>query len=161
MRYQRGDVYELYKSHNEDIVNIIAEYELNTPCRKQEINYKRYYLFDFLYKYRNMPLSMIGEFFNRDHSSVLHGIRQHQWWYTRKDERYLKYIYPLPELIKAKREDISVWNVDVMPISDEEVKITLTGNLANKFLTKFPEVMTASEISNIFDLIRVNTEERT
>jgi hypothetical protein len=144
MRYQRGDVYELYKSHNEDIVNIIAEYELNTPCRKQEINYKRYYLFDFLYKYRNMPLSMIGEFFNRDHSSVLHGIRQH----------------PLPELIKAKREDISVWNVDLMPMSDEEVKITLTGNLANKFLTKFPEVMTASEISNIFDLIRVNTEER-
>jgi hypothetical protein len=160
MRYQRGDVFELYKSHNADIVDIINEYQLNTLCRKQEINYKRYYLFDFCYKYRNMPLSMIGEFFNRDHSSVLHGIRQHQWWYSRKDERYLKYIYPLPELIKAKREDISIWNVDLMPISDEEVKLTLTGNMANKFLTKFPEVMTASEISDIFADIRVNTEER-
>jgi hypothetical protein len=160
MRYQRGDVFELYKVNNQDIVDIINDYQLNTPCRKQEMNYKRYYLFDYLYKYRNMPLTLIGEFFNRDHSSVLHGIRQHKQWYTMKDDRYLKYIYPLPELIKAKRDDITIFDVNVMPLCDEEAKITLIGNLSNKFLTKFDETMTVTEICDIFEAIRVNTEER-
>jgi hypothetical protein len=105
---------------------------------------------------------MIGKFFNRDHSSVIHGMREHQYWYNRKDPRYMKFIHPLPELIKAKRENISIFDVNVMPMCDEEIKLTITGNFARKLLTKFQDKMTASEIVSIFEehnFLRVNTQE--
>jgi len=99
-------VFELTKLQNEDIWNIIESFQLNTKSRREDVAYKRYYLYSFMYNHRHMTFSMIGKFFNRDHSSVIHGMREHQYWYSKKDSRYLKYIHPLPDLIKAKREDI-------------------------------------------------------
>ena len=107
-----------------------------------------------------MTFSMIGKFFNRDHSSVIHGMREHQYWYSKKDSRYLKYIHPLPDLIKAKRSDISIFDVNVMPMCDEEARITITGNIPPKLLTKFEDKMSASDLIHIFathNFLRVNT----
>lgn len=156
------EVFELTKVANEDIMNVIESFQLNTKNRREDVTYKRYYLYNFMYNNRHMTYSMIGKFFNRDHSSVIHGMREHQYWYNRKDPRYMKFIHPLPELIKAKRENISVFDVNVMPMCDEEIKITITGNFTRKLLTKFQDKMTASEIVSIFEehnFLRVNTEE--
>jgi hypothetical protein len=49
-----------------------------------------------------------------------------------------------------------------MPMCDEEIKLTITGNFARKLLTKFQDKMTSSEIVSIFEehnFLRVNTEE--
>jgi hypothetical protein len=140
-------VFKLTKLQNEDVWNIIESFQLNTKSRREDVAYKRYYLYNFLYNHRHMTFSMIGKFFNRDHSSVIHGMREHQYWYSKKDSRYLKYIHPLPDLIKAKRDDI---------------RITITGNIPPKLLTKFEDKMSASDLINIFEshnFLRVNTGE--
>lgn len=155
-------VFELTKLQNEDIWNLIESFQLNTKSRREDVTYKRYYLYSFMYNNRHMTFSMIGKFFNRDHSTVIHGMREHQYWYNRKDPRYLKYIHPLPDLIKAKREDISIFDVNVMPMCDEEARVTLTGFFPRKLLTKLQDKMTTSEIVSIFEehnFLRVNTEE--
>ena len=155
-------VFELTKLQNEDVWNIIESFQLNTKSRREDVAYKRYYLYNFMYNYRHMTYSMIGKFFNRDHSTVIHGMKEHEYWYNIKDERYLKYIHPLPELIKAKRDDISIFDVNVMPMCDEEARVTLTGFFPKKLLTKLEDKMTATEIVSIFEdhnFLRVNMGE--
>lgn len=166
IKMRRGEidetVFELTKLQNEDVWNIIESFQLNTKSRREDVTYKRYYLYNFMYNYRHMTLSMIGKFFNRDHSTVIHGMREHEYWYNRKDERYLKYIHPLPELVKAKRDDISIFDVNVMPMCDEEARVTLTGFFPRKLLTKLQDKMTTSEIVSIFEdhnFLRVNMVE--
>jgi hypothetical protein len=155
-------VFKLTQLQNEDVWNIIESFQLNTKSRREDVAYKRYYLYNFLYNHRHMTFSMIGKFFNRDHSSVIHGMREHQYWYGKKDSRYLKYIHPLPDLIKAKRDDIGIFDVNVMPLCDEEARITITGNIPPKLLTKFEDKMSASDLIHIFathNFLRVNTGE--
>jgi len=155
-------VFELTKLQNEDLMKLILDYQLNTPSRVEISAYKRYYLYNYMYNYRHMTLSMIGKFFNRDHSSVIHGMKEHSYWYGRKDEIYLKYIHPLPDLIKQKRDDINIFDVSVMPMCDEEARVTITGNMPPKLLTKFQDKMTVSEILSIFEdhnFLRVNMGE--
>lgn len=146
------ELFELSKVLNEDIVDIIRAYQLDTPSRKQEIVSKRYYLYNYMYENRNMTTTMIGQYFNRDHSTVVHGIQEHKYWYQRKDQNYLKMIYPIPELIRPKRADINIFDVDVMPIDDEETRVTITGNFPTKLLKSFQERMTKNELSTTFEL---------
>jgi hypothetical protein len=61
-------------------------------------------------------------------------------------------IYPIPELIRPKRSDINIFDVDVMPIDDEETRVTITGNFPAKLLKSFQERMTKNEISTTFEL---------
>jgi chromosomal replication initiation ATPase DnaA len=68
------DVFELNKVVNQDIVGIIDVYQLNTKSRKREKAYMRYYLYNVLKSRRYLTHSMIGKFFNRDHSSVTLGL---------------------------------------------------------------------------------------
>jgi hypothetical protein len=89
-------------------------------------------------------------------------MKEHQYWYGKKDERYLKYIHPLPDLIKQKRDDINIFDVSIMPMCDEEARVTITGNIPPKLLTKFQDKMTTSEIVSIFEdhnFLRVNMGE--
>ena len=151
-RAMNAELFELSKVLNEDIVDIIRAYQLNTPSRKQEIVSKRYYLYNYMYENRHMTTTMIGHYFNRDHSTVVHGIQEHKYWYHRKDQNYLKMIYPIPELIRPKRADINIFDVDVMPIDDEETRVTITGNFPAKLLKSFQERMTKNEISTTFEL---------
>lgn len=146
------ELFELSKVLNQDIVDIIKAYQLNTPSRKQEIVSKRYYLYNYMYENRHMTTTMIGHYFNRDHSTVVHGIQEHKYWYNRKDQNYLKMIYPIPELIRPKRADINIFDVDVMPIDDEETRVTITGNFPTKLLKSFQERMTKNELSTTFEL---------
>jgi len=146
------ELFKLSQALNEDIVDIIREYQLNTPSRKQEIVSKRYYLYNYMYENRHMTTTMIGHYFNRDHSTVVHGIQEHKYWYHRKDQNYLKMIYPIPELIRPKRADINIFDVDVMPIDDEETRVTITGNFPTKLLKSFQERMTKNELSTTFEL---------
>jgi len=78
---------------NNFITNIqvlIDQYELKQVCRKQDIIYKRYYLYDQLRK-ANYSLSAIGRIFDKNHASVLHGIRMHNVYTKSKDKVYKMY----------------------------------------------------------------------
>jgi hypothetical protein len=59
---------------------MIDLYNLTSNSRKRDLVYKRYYIY-FELKKCNLSLEFIGNMVNRDHSSVIHGIKQHQYYY--------------------------------------------------------------------------------
>lgn len=146
------ELFELSKVINQDIIDIIKTYKLDSSSRKQDLVSKRYYLYSYMSKHRHMTTTMIGRYFNRDHSTVVHGISEHEYWYKNKDANYLKFIHPVPELIRAKRSDINIFDVDVMPLDDEEARVTITGNFSPKLLRSFQEQMTKEELCTTFEL---------
>jgi hypothetical protein len=59
------------------IKKIIEEHGLNTPSRKEELVYKRFVFWNYLYNKLGMTLEDVGKEFNRNHSSVIYGIRKY------------------------------------------------------------------------------------
>lgn len=59
------------------IKELIEEHGLNTPSRKESLVYKRFIFWNYLYKVMGMTLEDIGKEFNRNHSSVIYGIRKY------------------------------------------------------------------------------------
>ena len=69
----------------EIIRNYIEREGLNLKNRKRKNVYIRYYLFAYLRYTCGMTLEQIGKEFDRDHSSVVHGLKKYEYW---KDEKY-------------------------------------------------------------------------
>ena len=79
---------------------------LSERCRKREIVYKRNYLFKYLVN-SGYNLSETGRAFNKDHATVIHGLKQYELF---KDDElfqdviqnerlaFLKIEKPLPQL---------------------------------------------------------------
>jgi hypothetical protein len=61
----------------ESVVKLIEEMDLKSKCRLRERVYGRFILYKYLRNY-NLSLDRIGKFFNRDHSTVLHGLKQYE-----------------------------------------------------------------------------------
>lgn len=132
---------------NEDIKELIEEYQLQTRSRKRETVYKRYYLMHALFIRSNMTLTDIGKLFNRDHSSVIHAIKEHKRWFKNMDREYLRAIHPLPELVN----DISEIPVsEYLDCEAGEDYLVIRGKFTKQFLNEFNKKLTKDEISDIF-----------
>lgn len=59
----------------EEIKEYICTEGLDVKSRKRDIVYRRIYLFRYLKQMEGMSLISIGKMFNRDHSTVIHGLR--------------------------------------------------------------------------------------
>jgi hypothetical protein len=59
----------------EEIKEYICSEGLAVKSRKREVVYRRIYLFRYLKQMEGMSLISIGKMFNRDHSTVIHGLR--------------------------------------------------------------------------------------
>ena len=102
--------------HNKMLNNInylIEKYNLNTSSRQRDLVYMRSYLYFELSKLK-INKCEIGRMFNRDHASVIHGLKVHKTYYKKdkiyndsiSDVRY--YLYPSDiELKVSIFEDIS------------------------------------------------------
>jgi len=72
---------------------LIEEMELNVPSRKREKVWFRYALYWEMRKHlKHHSLEKIGNYFGRDHASVLHGINEYQ--------RMIERIKHYPELVE-------------------------------------------------------------
>ena len=102
--------------HNKMLNNInylIEKYNLNSSSRQRDLVYMRSYLYFELSKLK-INKCEIGRMFNRDHASVIHGLKVHKTYYKKdkiyndsiSDVRY--YLYPSDiELKVSIFEDIS------------------------------------------------------
>ena len=63
----------------------IEKYSLNVPCRKREVVYKRMYLFKYLQQMEGMSLTAIGKLFDKDHATVIHGLKTYENVHTYED----------------------------------------------------------------------------
>ena len=70
------------------IKEIIEEQGLSKKCRKQHIIHKRAYLFNLLRKH-GLYFREIGEMFNLDHTTILHGAKMAELHEGNNDELYL------------------------------------------------------------------------
>lgn len=99
------------------IKHIIKRDELNKPCRKRVKVHKRMFLFNLM-KDQNYNLKTIGKFFNKDHSTVIHGIKSYHNLLNVNDfnlmvdiEEYLDVFgidNPINEIEEYGRKDITV-----------------------------------------------------
>ena len=73
----------------EKVMVLVEQDNLNVPSRVQVKNHKRYFLYK---KMRDMGLTFeqIGEYFGRDHATVMIGIKKHELYTEIKDSKYLK-----------------------------------------------------------------------
>jgi len=73
----------------EKVMVLIDQDDLNTPSRSQSKTHKRYFLYK---KMREMGFTYeeVGEYFGRDHATIIHGVKKHEIYMEIKDSRYLK-----------------------------------------------------------------------
>ena len=71
------------------IRNYIEREGLKAKNRKRVNTYKRYYIFNYLKETYKMNLTQIGEEFNRDHATIIHGLKNYEIF---KDDDYFKSI---------------------------------------------------------------------
>jgi len=113
---------------NNFIANIqvlIEQYELKQVCRRQDIIYKRYFLYDQLRK-ANYSLSAIGKIFDKNHASVLHGIRMHEVFTKSKDKIYKMYTADIVNKLITIPQEASIKNAVLNADNwDEIVQIKL------------------------------------
>jgi hypothetical protein len=81
----------------DNIKYLVAKYDLDSPQKTRDRSYRRYFLYDYLYPL--LTLEKIGELFNRDHATVLKGIRMAQLFESAHDQVYL-------EMVKDVRDDL-------------------------------------------------------
>lgn len=75
----------------EKIKELIQRDRLYTKNRTHELVYRRAFLMHEL-RSTGMTLKEIGDMFKRDHATVLHSLRTHEWMTSTNDKLYLECI---------------------------------------------------------------------
>lgn len=73
----------------EKITSLINSDQLNVKSRSQIKCHRRYYLFAKM-RERGLSLQQIGDYFGRDHATVIHGIKMNDIYIEQQDFKYLK-----------------------------------------------------------------------
>ena len=89
----------------EKVMVLIEQDNLNVPSRSQPKSHKRYFLYN---KMREMGLTFeqIGEYFGRDHATIIHGVKKHNIYMEINDSKYLKDIEEYDNLFQDNQRDI-------------------------------------------------------
>lgn len=75
-----------------NIINIIEKYNLKSKSRKQKYVYPRYYLYSVLHYEMGYGWSAIGRIFNKDHATIMNGLKQHELYTKQKDATYFYFL---------------------------------------------------------------------
>jgi len=62
----------------EKVGKYIVLNQLDSDSRKQNLRYKRIYLFKYLKKETDLSLTAIGKLFDRDHATVINGLERYE-----------------------------------------------------------------------------------
>lgn len=93
---------------------IIEMFDLRKSDRHQPFLYRRYYLYYILHK-NGYSMIHIGKIFNKDHSSIIHGIKVHKNMIQIKDKYYQLFVDELDQLMKvSERYDLRDIQMDVL-----------------------------------------------
>lgn len=80
----------------------VSSKSLWSKTRKREVVHARFMCYWYLYNSTELTLSAIGKMFNRDHATVLHGLKKDEEWTDIKDKIHLR----LKEEFNSKIEKI-------------------------------------------------------
>jgi hypothetical protein len=85
----------------EEIIKYIEDNNLNTRHRYRHFSYKRFYLYNLL-REEGFTFYDIADMFNRNHASVIHGLKTHKDLMATKDKIYLDQIDELVLMFESK-----------------------------------------------------------
>jgi hypothetical protein len=89
----------------EHVRELIDKYDLKNPCRLQKYTYPRYYLFAVLKQDARMPWVEIARMFEKNHSTVIHGLDVHDMLTKTKDLGYRYFTASIRDEIKLQEKD--------------------------------------------------------
>lgn len=89
----------------EHVRELIDKYDLKNPCRLQKYTYPRYYLFAVLKQDARMPWVEIARMFEKNHSTVIHGLEVHDMLTKTKDLGYRYFTASIRDEIKLQEKD--------------------------------------------------------
>lgn len=96
------------------IQELIKRDRLSTKDRTHEMVYRRAYLMQEL-RTTGMTLKDIGGMFKRDHATVLHSLRTHEWMTSTKDKLYMECCAEYRFLLEnVDRESARDLNTDIL-----------------------------------------------
>jgi hypothetical protein len=114
-----------------NVYELIDKYNLKRKDRRRGTIYKRYYLYSKLYDAK-LSLSHIGLLFNKDHATVIHGLKMHKLYTSQKDAVYQHHIQPIvnellfvPEPRDLKREILECDSLDELFIIKRNIERNL------------------------------------
>jgi len=84
-----------------EILKYIQENNLATRDRYRHYTYKRFYLYNLL-RNEGHTLYEIADMFNRDHASIIHGIKTHRDLMATNDKIYLDFVEELRLIFEAE-----------------------------------------------------------
>jgi hypothetical protein len=93
---------------------------------------------------------MAGKFFGKDHSSVIHGLKQHEFWWKIKDKGYISQVNTIHEALKNEVIHDGKYGIEIKHLGEEETKVIITGNFDWRVLERFPSRMTKEELTKMF-----------
>jgi hypothetical protein len=119
----------------EEIKEYIFSEGLAVKSRKRDIVYRRIYLFRYLKQMEGMSLISIGKMFNRDHSTVIHGLRTFD--NVKLYEDFMDYTRKEFELFKINtfRRDLYTLNRTPVQYTNEQFKTIVDVRIQNKLET--------------------------
>ena len=119
----------------EEIKEYICTEGLAVKSRKREVVYRRIYLFRYLKQMEGMSLISIGKMFNRDHSTVIHGLRTFD--NVKLYEDFMDYTRKEFELFKINtfRRDLYTLNRTPVQYTNEQFKTIVDVRIQNKLET--------------------------
>jgi len=88
---------------------LIERDELNSKSKKEDLVFKRFFLFNKLRNENKIKLSTIGEMFNRKHSTVVYGLNT---YYQLKNDMSFEHVTSEYELIFLTRDLLIKNNAD-------------------------------------------------
>ena len=118
------------------LITIAEENKLARKCRKQDLVYKRYYMFSELRK--ELTLESIGSMFNMNHSTILRGLNQHDKYMKMNDRIYINSVAPLFEKVNEFNiRDLDPGNVHMKITNDQDSFVTMEIYLHTKHADLF------------------------
>ena len=88
----------------EKIEQLIEQYDLASKSRERDKVYFRSYIY-WLLREDGWIMSDIGDLFNRDHATVINGLKVHEAYY-KKDKVYMRFVRKLDEIFNPSIDEI-------------------------------------------------------
>ena len=90
----------------EKIEQLIEQYDLASKSRERDKVYFRSYIY-WLLRESGWIMSDIGNLFNRDHATVINGLKVHEAYY-KKDKVYMRFVRKLDEIFNPTIDEIMI-----------------------------------------------------
>ena len=131
----------------EKIIEYIKLNNLTAYCKKRTVTYQRYFLYNLLYEH-GLNYHEIGEIFGREHSTIIHGVKAHQYYEMIQDALYFEYTDKLRIAFKKPELTFDL-ATDVMKCSSlkklELIKLRIRCNFYENVNLKIENYDTKSE----------------